>query len=73
VDSLGSVELKKDGLRPEAGSGAHDEDMIILGLACHLLETLTLRSPPRTTRQKLEQNGVLPRRGMVDDGAFQSF
>jgi len=45
VESLGSVVLKRDGLRPEAGAGAHDEDMIILGLACHLLETLPFWRP----------------------------
>ena len=47
VDSLGSVVLKRDGLRPEAGAGSHDEDMIILGLACHLLETMPFYAPPR--------------------------
>jgi hypothetical protein len=47
VESLGSVVLKRDGLRPEAGAGAHDEDMIILGLACHLLETEPWHAPPR--------------------------
>jgi len=45
VESLGSVVLKRDGLRPEAGAGAHDEDMIILGLACHLLETVPYWRP----------------------------
>lgn len=45
VDSLGSVVLKRDGLRPEAGAGSHDEDMIVLGLAAHLLETMPYRKP----------------------------
>lgn len=46
VDSLENVTLKRDGLRPEAGAGSHDEDMIILGLACHLLETMPFYAPP---------------------------
>jgi len=47
VESLGSVVLKRDGLRPEAKSGAHDEDMIIGGLTCHMLETIPWYPPPR--------------------------
>ena len=39
VESLENVVVKRDGIRIEAGSGSHDEDMIILGIACHLLET----------------------------------
>lgn len=41
VESLESVVLDRRG-RIEAGAGAHDEDMIVLGLACHLLETYPL-------------------------------
>lgn len=67
VDSLEDVELRRDGLRPEAGSDAHDEDMIILGLACHLLETLPLRTPPPTTRQKLEASGMFKREPRTSD------
>jgi hypothetical protein len=47
VESLGSVVLKRDGLRPEAGAGAHDEDMIIIGLYAHLLETIPFFAPQR--------------------------
>jgi hypothetical protein len=31
--------------RSEAGPGSHDEDMIVLGLACHLLGTYPLYVP----------------------------
>lgn len=44
-DSLGDVVIDRSG-RIEAGAGAHDEDMIVLGLACHLLETMTLAPAP---------------------------
>jgi hypothetical protein len=73
VSSLEDVELRRDGLRPEAGSDAHDEDMIILGLACHLLETIPLRTPPRTTRQKLESTGFLQRRSGSEENVFEAF
>ena len=39
VDSLGDVVIDRNG-RIEAGAGCHDEDMIVLGLAAHLLETM---------------------------------
>jgi hypothetical protein len=39
------VFLKRYGLRAEAKSGAHDEDMIIGGLYCHLLETVPWYAP----------------------------
>jgi hypothetical protein len=39
VDSLGDVVIDRNG-RIEAGAGSHDEDMIVLGLAAHLLETM---------------------------------
>lgn len=45
VDSLENVVLDRNG-RIEAGAGSHDEDMIILGLAAHLCETLPLYTPP---------------------------
>lgn len=45
VDSLSDVVLDRNG-RIEAGSGSHDEDMIVLGLACHLLETTPLYKAP---------------------------
>jgi len=38
------VVLDKRG-RIEAGAGSHDEDMIVLGLACHLLETYPVYVP----------------------------
>ena len=44
VESLEDVVLDRRG-RIEAGAGAHDEDMIVLGLACHLLETYPLYVP----------------------------
>lgn len=43
VESLKNVIVKRDGIRVEAGPGSHDEDMIILGIACHLLETYPAR------------------------------
>jgi hypothetical protein len=60
VDSLGSVVLKRDGLRPEAGAGAHDEDMIVLGLACHLLETLPFyrRKPEKGSEKLVRELGM---------------
>ena len=58
VDSLGDVELRRDGLRPEAGSDAHDEDMIILGLACHLLETLPLRTAAPSALDLAKRGGM---------------
>ena len=45
VDSLENVVLDRNG-RIEAGAGSHDEDMIILGLAAHLCETVPLYTPP---------------------------
>jgi hypothetical protein len=45
VDSLENVVLDRNG-RSEAGPGSHDEDMIILGLAAHLCETMPLYTPP---------------------------
>ncbi len=44
ISSLEDVVLDKRG-RIEAGAGSHDEDMIVLGLACHLLETYPLYKP----------------------------
>lgn len=45
VESLENVVLDRNG-RIEAGAGSHDEDMIVLGLAAHLLETVPLYRPP---------------------------
>ena len=50
VESLSNVVFKRDGIRMEAGAGSHDEDMIILGIACHLLETYKASA-------KVEQKG----------------
>ena len=61
VESLGSVVLKRDGLRPEAGAGAHDEDMIVLGLACHLLSTIPYYPPKLNTTQTMEALGMIQR------------
>ena len=44
-DSLADVVIDRNG-RIEAGAGSHDEDMIVLGLACHLLETMPLYTRP---------------------------
>lgn len=52
VDSLGDVVLDRRG-RIEAGAGAHDEDMIVLGLACHLLETYPLHIPKTSQKEQL--------------------
>ena len=66
VESLMAVVLKKDGLRAEAKAGAHDEDMIILGLAAHLLETLPYRQPTRNTTETLIHRGLI-RKPQSDD------
>ena len=39
VESLKDVVIDKNG-RSEAKAGSHDEDMIVLGLAAHLMETM---------------------------------
>jgi hypothetical protein len=49
--------------RIEAGAGAHDEDMIVLGLACHLLETMPLYVDPRAA-QKSDGEEFLARHGL---------
>ena len=51
VPSLAAVESLRDVVmdhmgRLVAAPGRHDEDMICLGLACHLLETVPLRTVP---------------------------
>ena len=62
VESLKNVVVKRDGIRIEAGAGAHDEDMIVLGLACHLLETYPMYSAPQ---EKSDGEKWLERRGFV--------
>ena len=62
VDSLGDVVIDRSG-RIEAGAGAHDEDMIVLGLACHLLETMPLYVRPKASGMTagdefLKRNGL---------------
>jgi hypothetical protein len=41
----------------EAGHGRHDEDVILLGLACHLLETLPFYRVGRSVSDELEGPG----------------
>lgn len=62
VRSLKEVVLRRDGLRPEAGSGSHDEDMIILGLSAHLLETMPFRQRPQQkgSKQFMDSFGLRP-------------
>ncbi len=59
VSSLEDVVLDKRG-RIEAGAGSHDEDMIVLGLACHLLETYPL---VRVTEERTDAEVFLERHG----------
>ena len=56
VESLSNVILNRVG-RPEAGAGCHDEDMIVLGLACHLLETFPVytASAPKSELDRFEE------------------
>ena len=71
VDSLENVVMKRDGLRPEAGAGSHDEDMIILGLSCHLLETIPLRrATPRPGSEQLVKDLGLRFREKVSPDPF---
>lgn len=60
VESLEDVVIDRRG-RSEAGPGSHDEDMIVLGLACHLLGTYPLYVPkPKSDGDKwLESVGLL--------------
>jgi hypothetical protein len=72
IDSLGDVVIDRNG-RIEAGAGAHDEDMIVLGLACHLLETVPLyeRKRPKTEGELfLERNRLVVER---DEDEFDPF
>lgn len=74
VSSLEDVVLKRDGLRPEAGAGSHDEDMIILGLACHLLEVIPYRKPLalKGSEQFMKDAGLRPKlRADNDPFAFR--
>jgi hypothetical protein len=53
VDSLADVVIDKNG-RSEAKAGSHDEDMIVLGLAAHLLETMPVWTfEPKKGSEKL--------------------
>jgi hypothetical protein len=74
VSSLEDVELRRDGLRPEAGSDAHDEDMIILGLAAHLLSVLPcyVKPEPKAGSDRLLKDlGLRKRSGaMADNDPF---
>jgi hypothetical protein len=55
------VVINRNG-RPEAGAHSHDEDMIVLGLACHLLATYPLYVPKEKPdgERWLERMGLLP-------------
>ena len=46
VESLTNVVIDKNG-RSEAGPGSHDEDMIVCGLAAHLMETMPVWVSPQ--------------------------
>lgn len=46
IESLSDVRHDHRG-RPEAADGRHDEDMICLGMAAHILATRPVRLPPR--------------------------
>ena len=56
VESLSEVVVDRNN-RIEAGAGAHDEDMIVLGLACHLLETYAVweSKPVQTAGEKVAE------------------
>jgi hypothetical protein len=60
VESLKDVVVDKNG-RSEAKSGSHDEDMIVLGLAAHLLETM----PVWTFDKKAPDEEWLERHGFA--------
>lgn len=60
VESLRDVRMDAMG-RLEAAPGRHDEDLICLGLACHLLETLPLRTQPKVTTVGERVNAALSR------------
>lgn len=59
VESLSNVVIDRNG-RIEAGAGSHDEDMIVLGLAAHLLETMPYVdfAPKKGSDQLLEALGI---------------
>ncbi len=66
VESLQEVIVDKNN-KIIAGAGSHDEDMIVLGLCCHLLETLPLRSPPPSDLDLARRAGLIPRERVGDD------
>lgn len=61
VDSLGSVVVKRDGIRIEAGAGAHDEDMICLGFANYYLDQYPVYWQPENVNATmfLERAGIV--------------
>jgi len=60
VESLSDVVIDRNG-RIEAGAGSHDEDMIVLGLACHLLETVPLYEVKRQgSKGFMHDHGLKP-------------
>jgi len=75
VTSLGDVVIDRNG-RIEAGAGCHDEDMIVLGLAAHLLETMPymdFAAERKGSDVLREQLGLRPRpRGDANPVDFQS-
>lgn len=73
VESLGDVVLNRQN-RIEAGAGAHDEDMIVLGLAAHLLETMPYRARPQMKgSQQLTKDLGLRLRPTATVDPFSSF
>lgn len=69
VDSLGDVVIDRNG-RIEAGAGSHDEDMIVLGLACHLLETMPIweRKVEKSAGERLAESLGLRLKGKRGSG-----
>jgi hypothetical protein len=70
VESLSNVIVNRLN-RIEAGPGAHDEDMIVLGLACHLMETNPCYAKPNmNTTQTMESLGMIqkqPKRDLTQE------
>lgn len=58
----------------EAGAGRHDEDVILLGLACHLLETMPFYRVEKSASETLEgPGGPLHRKERDDHLAWVDF
>jgi hypothetical protein len=70
VESLSNVIINRLN-RIEAGPGAHDEDMIVLGLACHLMEANPCYARPSlNTTQTMEKLGMIqkqPKRDLTQE------